>query len=451
MENLYELLEKNEHAKLREELVKLNVVDIAEFIGGLPDEKIPEIFRILPKSISSDVFSYMEHDQQEQVITSISDHEISEIMHEMFTDDAVDFLEEMPAGIVKRVLAVTDSADRAKINEFLQYEEETGGALMTSEYVEIDEDTMVEDAIKLTRKFALDKETVYNLYITQKDRKLLGRVPLRTLLANDDKVLVKDIMTSPTVFAYTTDDQESIAQKMRKYDLISIPIVDREERLCGIITIDDAMDIITQEHTEDLEIMAALTPSTKPYLQTGVLRLSGNRIVWLLVLMISATVSSLVLQGFDDVLAQVLPLTFFIPMIIDTGGNAGSQASALVIRGLALGDIKGKDVGKVMWKELRIALLCGVILAVINFGRILIMDSASIEAALYRPFDIAMIVSITLVAVVILAKITGCLLPIAAQKLKMDPAVMAGPLITTVVDAFGLIIYFIIAKIFLGI
>jgi len=448
MEQLYELLEKNDLIGLRNNLVGFNAVDIADFISGIPPEKVPDVFRILPKSLAVDVFSYMQPAQQEQIITLISKQEISEIMRELFVDDAVSFLEEMPSEVVKMVLAATDQTSRDKINEFLQYPPDSGGRIMTAEFVDIPAETTVGEALKIARETALDKETVYNIYVISAGRTLLGRVPLRTILACEDGVKVKDIMTT-AVYAHTTDKQEEIAQKIRKYDLLSIPIVDSQKRLCGIVTVDDALDVITEEATKDVEKMAALIPSTRPYLKTNVFRMSRNRVVWLLVLMLAAALTSTVMKGFDDVIAKVIPLTFFIPMLIDAGGNAGSQASALVIRGLAVGDLRPRDIAKIIWKEVRVALICGIALAAVSFGWVLLVGG--IDRAEYNAISISLVVSLTLVAIIFVAKVAGGMLPIFAQKIKLDPATMSAPVITSIVDVTGLVIYFLIAKAILGI
>jgi len=447
VEILHTLLERNDLKALREELVKLSVVDIADFICNIDEDKTLVVFRILPKDISADVFSYMEHEQQEQIISLISTKEISAIMQDLFIDDAVSFLEEMPSEVVTKVLAATDKVSRDKINEFLRYPEDSGGRTMTAEFVSIDENITVGEALKIARKTVLDKETVYNLYVVSNARKLLGRVPLRTILANSDTTKIKDIMR-PAVFAYTTDDQESIAEKIRKYDLLSIPIVDSSDRLCGIVTVDDAIDILTEEATEDVEKMSALKPTDRPYLKSNVFFLSRNRILWLLGLMVAAIFTSIVMQGFEDILVTVIPLAFFIPMLIDTGGSAGSQSSALIIRGLATGELRAHHWFKIMWKEVKVALICGVVLAIANFGITAAREQiwGGLSTTEHSVYVIATIVSLTLIAVVLLAKIVGGLLPLLAKTIKIDPAVMSAPVITTIVDIFGLLIYFTIAS-----
>lgn len=437
-----QLLEGNELGQLKKELSQMMPVDIADFFEELSDEKLLLVFRILPKDIAAEVFSYMTKEQQQHIIISISDREVRTLIDDLFLDDTVDFLEELPAGVVKKVLKNVDENERRLINDFLNYPPYTAGSIMTVEFVDLKLNATVKDAINVIRNTGPDKETVYTCYVIDSQRKLRGVVALRKLLLSDDSMTMEEIMDDRIVAVKTTDDQESVADTVKKYDLLSVPVVDNEDRLVGIVTVDDAIDVLEDENTEDIEIMAALAPSEEPYLKSSVFTLARNRIVWLLVLMISATVTSAIIKRFEDVLSTVMVLTAFIPMITDTGGNAGSQASVLVIRSLALGEIEMRDVLKVLWKEFRVSILCGFILGSVNFLKLILLDRLEVT--------IAFVVSFSVGITVIVAKIIGCTLPLGAKKVGLDPAIMASPLITTIVDALGLILYFSIASMILG-
>lgn len=442
-ERLDQLLNSNRHGELRGALMMLNEVDIAEYLSTLEPEKVLLVYRLLPKDISADVFSYMDGDQREKLLDSIGDEEISRLMEEMFIDDAVDFLEELPAGVVKRILSVCKPEKRALINQFLRYPENSAGSIMTIEYCEFHQGITVKEAMDEIRRTGLDKETLYTLYVIDVQRKLIGTIPLRKLIIAKEDALIDHLMDQNFISVTTTDDQELVADTVRKYDLMSIPVVDKESRLVGIITIDDIVDVIEDENTEDFEKMAMLHPSDDNYLKTGVFKLAKNRILWLLVLMVSATFTGKIIENYENMLAAVAGLTACIPMLMDTGGNAGNQVSTLIIRGLALGEIHPKDYLKIVFKEIRVALICGLTLAVVNIGRMMLFSSGGMPVYL--------VVSAAMVCAVIVAKIIGCTLPIIAKLVKLDPALMAGPMITTIVDMVTLLIYFALAKAFLAI
>lgn len=443
MDKLLALLKANNLSELKKELTNTQPVDIADFLDELSNDKLLLVFRILPKDLSAEVFSYMTTERQQHIIMSFSDHEVRTIIDALFLDDKVDFLEEVPAGVVKKVLQNVDENERRMINDFLRYPPDTAGSIMTVEYVDLKMNITVKNAIDIIRRTGVDKETVYTCYVIDTQRKLKGVVALRTLLLSRDEQTIEEIMDEHFVSVNTLLDQESAAETIHKYDLLSIPVVDNEDRLVGIITVDDAMDVIQEEHTEDIEIMAAISPSEEPYLKSSVVTLAKNRILWLMLLMISATITGAIITKFEHVLASMMILTSFIPMITDTGGNAGSQASVLVIRNLATGEVKVGDVLKILWKEFRVSLICGVILATVNFLRLLYISRVGLT--------VAGIVSITLGFTVMIAKMVGCTLPIGAKRLGLDPALMASPLITTLVDAIALILYFNIASAALGV
>ncbi|MCL2176410.1 MAG: magnesium transporter [Firmicutes bacterium] len=448
LEKLHLLLVSNQRSLLREQLLALNEVDIAQFIDEISPKQAAGVFRILPKDRASEVFVYLPPDKQEIIVTSISDVEICQILEDMFTDDTVDFLEEMPANIVKRVLQACPKEERERINRFLRYEANTGGALMTCEFVSFMGEVTVGEALAHIRETAEDKETVYNLYIVAEGALLLGRVPLRTLLVTADTTPLKDIMTTPTHFAYTTDPQGEIAATMRKYDLISLPIVDKEKRLVGIVTIDDAVDVISGRAGEDIQTMAAIKPLSRPYLKTSVFGLSRRRIIWLSVLMLAAVLTAIVIAYYEDMIYEIFILATFIPMIVATAGNAGSQSAALIIRGLAVGEIKTSDATKIIWKEVRIALLCCVLLVGLNFARIFVfVDAGELDGI--RVLDIAFVVGIALTINITVANIIGGILPLAAYRVNLDPAIMASPLITTIADVGGIMVYFAVASMWL--
>lgn len=454
MENqtLIEIMEKmlagNKFSALKELLTEMNVVDIAQAMEGMDAENQLRIFRLLPKDSSADVFSYLDSDVQSVIVDAITSSELKILIEDMFLDDAVDFLEEVPANVVTKVLAHATPETRNLINKFLQYPENSAGSIMTIEMSSFPDTYTVKQAISELRKTALDKETIYTCYCTDNRRKLVGSIPLRRLIVSSDDTLIKDIMDDDDqlICVNTLDDQEAVAAIARKYDLLSVPVVDNEKRLVGIITIDDIVDVIEEENTEDFEKMALLHPSEDEYLKTGVFKLTKNRIVWLLVLMVSATFTGQIIEGFEDKLAAVAGLTACIPMLMDTGGNAGNQTSTLIIRGLALGNIQLKDYFKVLWKELRVAVLCGLTLAVANFARMYLIRWITGSETTDSVF---LVVCLAMVCAVIVAKTIGCSLPMLAKILRLDPALMAGPMITTIVDAVSLLIYFGFANLFL--
>lgn len=433
-EKIFELIEQGKYAQLKEEIISMNVVDIALLFEEIESHKILVVFRILPKEIASGVFTHMSNELQQYIIESITDREIGNIIEELFLDDTVDFLEEMPANVVKRVLINADSDTRNLINQFLDYPDDSAGSIMTIEYVDLKKEMTVKQAIERIKDTGIDKETIDTCYVTDHNRVLEGIINIRKLILSDELEIVKDIMETDVKRIFTHDNREEIVALFKKYDYFVMPVVDNENRLVGIVTMDDILDIIDQENTEDFQRMAAMQPSEKEYLKTNAFSLARHRIPWLLVLMISATFTGKIIRRYDDALQSVMILASFIPMLMDTGGNAGSQSSTLIIRGLALGEIRMVDFFKVFWKELQVSFIAGVTLAVVNFFRIYFFEKADLLVSLT--------VCTTLFFVVILAKIVGGLLPLIAKKLKIDPAIMASPLITTIVDAIALIIYF---------
>ena len=441
-ENIFELVSENplNVSKLYEVFTQMNTVDIAEIFERLSRDKAIQIFRLLPKSIAADVFSYIEPDNQQVIVEALTDIEVAKIMDELFVDDAVDFIEEMPANVVKRVLLHADETKRRFINQFLQYPEDSAGGIMTAEYVDLREDAKVREAFDYIRRTGLDKETIYTCYVIRRDKLLVGAISAKTLMLANPHERIGDIMDKNIIFAQTTDDQEAIANLFKKYGLVSLPVVDKERRLVGIVTVDDAVQIIEEEATEDFEIMAAVKPSDETYLKTSVLRHSRNRIMWLMVLMLTAMVTQIIIERYEDALLAIPILAAFIPMLMDTAGNAGSQSATLIIRGMAVGEILVRDVFKVIWKEVRVALLCGLALGSVNFTRVFLMNGMDADAAL-----LSLTITITVIITVFLAKTVGCLLPIGAKLIKIDPAIMAAPLITSIVDATALIAYFSIA------
>jgi len=436
------LIHQGRLAEARTWISQMNVVDIAYWLEELDDDKILVLFRLLPKDMAAEVFSHFSKEQQEFIIESIADREIKSIIDELFLDDTVDLIEEMPANVVKKVLRNTSEERRKLINQFLKYPDNSAGSLMTIEFVDLKKEMRVDQALESIRKNGVDKETINICYVIDSSRKLEGIIPIRKLILSDPSEILEDIMETNFVSVHTLDDQEEVANIFRKYDLIAVPVVDNENRLVGIITVDDIVDIIEEENTEDFHKMAAIQPSDEEYLKTKVTELAKHRVIWLLILMISATFTGTIIQRFEEVLQSVVALTYFIPMLMDTGGNAGSQSATLIIRGLALEEISLADIFKVLWKELRVSIIVGVILAIINFARIIIMRQASAT--------IAATVSVSMLITVILAKVIGGSLPILAKKLGLDPAIMAGPLITTIVDALVLLAYFSIASWVLG-
>jgi len=439
---LAELLEKGRYILLKAELSDENPADIADFIEELPAEKRLFVFRLLTKDLAAETFSYMESDLQEDIISAISDNEIRNIVDEMFLDDTVDFLSEIPANLVTKVLRNTTAQKRELINHFLNYPDNSAGSIMTIEFVQFHEELTVGRAMAQLRATGLNKETIYTCYVVNSKRVLVGIMPLRTLILAGDDEKISDLMETNIISARTLEDQEIVAGIFKNYDFISLPVVDNENRLVGIITVDDIVDVIEEEATEDIEKMAALLPSDDEYLKTGVFRLAKNRIIWLLILMLSGTVSATIMDKYEEVLSGMIILTTFVPILMNTGGSAGSQASTLVIRGMGQSEIELSDVFKVLWKEVRIGLIAGSALAGVNFLRLMLISGVEIR--------VNVVVSLSMFCVVILAKSMGCLLPMAAKKAKLDPAIMASPLITTVVDAVSLIIYFNFAQFFLG-
>lgn len=426
--------------ELRSYLAEMYEADIAELMNDLNDKVMALLlFRMLPKLKAVEVFSFLSIDNQREIISAISDSELPDIIENVFFDDVIDMIEEMPAEFVNRVLINIAPEKRKLVNQFLNYPEDSAGTLMTIEYVRLTEHMTVAQALYHVRETGLKKETVYTCYITNMHEKLIGIVSLRALVTEDPDLKITDIMEKDIIVVNTHDDQELVADMFKRYDLLAMPVVDNLGRLTGIITVDDIIDVMEQEATEDFQIMAAITPSETEYLGTSIFVLAKHRIVWLLVLLVSATFTGNIMKNFSNTLESLILLGMFIPMLMDTGGNAGSQSSTLIIRGLATGDIKLSDTFKVLRKEFWISLICGVILSLVNFGRILIFEPQV-------PPLVALTVSLTLITTVVMAKVIGGLLPIAAKKLKLDPAIMAGPLITTVVDAMSLIIYFNVAQ-----
>ena len=442
------LIEGNKKNELRGALLMLNVVDIASFMEELEQDKMLMVFRILPKDIAADVFAYMDSDKQQQLVQLISDGEIHSLMDEMFLDDAVDFLEELPASVVKRVLQNTSADTRALINTFLKYPDNSAGSIMTVEYAEFHSSLTVKDAMDSLRKTGLDKETIYTCYVIDDSRHLIGTIALRHLIMADENKMVTDIMQTNFVSVKTLDDQEVVADMVRKYDLISIPVVDNEGRLVGIVTTDDILDVIEEENTEDIEKMSGLLPSDDEYMKTPILTLFKNRIPWLMILMISATFTGIIITHFEGVLSSTgklgVLLTACLPMLMDTGGNCGAQASTLVIRGLALGQVEFKDIFKVWWREARVAVLVGLVLCLVNVARQLVLYYFT-AGVTPETMKVTVIVSVAMFCTVLIAKSIGCTLPLLAKKVGLDPALMASPIITTLVDACSLTILFTIA------
>lgn len=438
-----ELIERNKLLELCEYLQELNSVDVANQLMDLEDEELVLVFRVLPKDIAAEVFSYLGKDSQQHIVESITDREVTQIVDKLFLDDTVDFIEELPANVVKKVIRNTSPQKRELINQFLQYAQYSAGSIMTIEFVDLKAYMTVKEAINHTRKTGTTKETLETCFIIDQARHLLGSVTLKDLILSEDDMIIEDIMDTNLISVQTSVDQEEVAHLFKAYDLVTMPVVDKENRLVGMITIDDVVDIIEQENTEDFQKMAAMAPNEEPYLKTPVLSLAKHRIIWLLVLMISATVTGRIIQGFEEVIQSVVILASFIPMLMDTGGNAGSQSSTLIIRGLALGEITTHDYLKVMFKELRVGVIVAIVLSVVNFLRIYFIERVD--------FMVGITVCGSLFFTVILAKVVGSILPIIAKKLKLDPAIMASPLITTIVDAFALMVYFMLARTLLGI
>ena len=436
LELVKELLEKKQYTKLRQMLSDKNTADIAVILEELAEEDLLKIFRILPKTMAADVFSYLEVDHQHELITSMSEKDAAGIINNLMADDATDLLEEMPANIVKKILANANPDIRRDINHLLRYPEDSAGSIMTVEYVDLKETMTVEDAIERIRKVGMDSETINICYVLDAKRKLIGTVALRYLLISPSDAVIGEIMHEDVIFINTMMDQEEVARQFQKYDFTAMPVVDNEERLVGIITVDDIVDILQEEATEDITKMAAMSPSEQSYFETSVFSHAKHRIAWLLVLMFSATITGTIITRYEDAFAAIPLLVSFIPMLMDTGGNCGSQSATLVIRGIALNEIQFHDLFKVVFKEFRVSLIVGVALAVANGIRILIM---------YHDTMLALVIGCSLVITIVLSKLIGCILPLLARKVNLDPAIMASPLITTMVDTCSILVYFSIA------
>ena len=449
-DELTELLDKRDMKQLQRRMEEMNEFDVAEFLTEIEDNRMPMVFRLLSKETAADVFANFEAPEQERIINSITDSELAGIIEELYVDDAVDMMEEMPANVVRRVMRAATPATRSLINQYLRYPENSAGSIMTSEFVDLKKYMNVKESFARIRRIGEDKETIYVCFVISADRKLEGIVTVKDLLLADDDTIIEDLMDRNVIFATTTDDQETVSEMFSDYDLMALPVVDTEGRLVGIVTVDDVLDVMEQETTEDFEIMAGILPSDKPYSRTGPFDMWKNRIPWLMFLMLSATFTSMILTTFEDMLAVQAGLVAFIPMLMGTGGNSGAQSSTAVIRSLSLGDTEPKDVLRVMWKEWRVALLCGVTLAVVNFGKMLLLDGYILHNDSVTVL-VAATVSLSIGFIVMFAKVVGSTLPILAEKIGVDPAVMANPLISTVTDAVSLLIYIYVAKLILHI
>lgn len=442
------LLEEKKYSSVKDILSTMAPEDVAVILQDLDEKAAIPLFRLLPKKIAADAFIEMESDFQEQLIKGFSDKELTAIMDEMYVNEAVDIVEEMPANVVERILSHVDAETRKAINQLLQYPENSAGSIMTTEYVSLRLGTTVGQAINQIRRKGSDKKSFYTCYVTQ-NRKLLGRLSVKDLLlAKDDEILIDDLMKTNVISVNTHADQEEVAQMFSKYNFMALPVVDKEENMVGIISFDDAIEVLEDETTEDIEIMAGMTPSDKTYLRASPFNLFKHRIGWLMLLMVSATFTGMIITNFESALSQLVVLTAFIPMLMDTGGNSGSQSSVTIIRSLSLGELEFSDIGVIIWKEIRTALLCGVVLAAVCFAKIMLIDRLLLGNTDVT-VTVAMVVCITMTTTVLVAKVVGCTLPLLAKKLGFDPAVMASPLITTTVDALSLLVYFGIAKLLL--
>ena len=438
---LEELIENRSFSGIKELLKDMEPMDISLVLQEFP-KKIAILFRVLPKDLAAEVFVEMDSDYQETLLSSFTDAELKEMLDEIYIDDTVDIIEEMPANVVQRILLISDAESRKAINDILKYPEDSAGSIMTTEYVKLDEDITVEDALKRIRRTGIDKETIYTCYVTNPNRQLLGYVTAKQLLLSDEDMIISEIMDTNIIFVHTNEDKEVVAKEMSKYDLLALPVVDTENRLVGIVTVDDAIDVIEEEATEDIEKMAAMLPSDKPYLLTSVFEIWKQRIPWLLLLMFTATFTSQIITSFEGKLSAIL--TAFIPMLMGSGGNAGGQTSVTIIRGLALEEIRLRDIFKIIFKELRVSIFCGGVLGVATFAKLMLIDKLLLGN---HGIDlmVALTVSLTIILVIIVAKLVGCILPVLAKRIGLDPAVMASPFITTIVDAISLLIYFGIA------
>ncbi len=443
-EVIMNLYRRKKFSELKAIMAEMNPADVANIIESADGRDVIALFRLLPKSLATEAFAYIDSEQQEQLITAFTDRELREVIDELFLDDTVDLIEEMPANIVNRILKNTDSKTREQINELLAYPADSAGSLMTPEYVYLKTDMTVEESFAKIRAVGVVKETIYTCYVTE-ERKLVGVVSLLDLLTASYETVIGEIMDTNVISVNTKDDKEVVATTLAKYDLLAIPVVDGENRIVGIVTVDDAMDVLQEENTEDIEKMAAIVPTDKPYFKTGVFETFLKRIPWLLLLMVSATFTGMIITGFEDKLAASVVLTAFIPMLMDTGGNAGGQSSVTIIRGLSLGDIELRDVLSVIWKEIRVGVICGGVLAVVNFGKMLLIDRLILGNPAVTA-TVALVVCLTMFVAVFIAKLIGCSLPILAKAVGFDPAVMASPFITTIVDAITLLAYFMIAQ-----
>lgn len=435
-EQVIELLENKRYSNLNKYMEQINSQDIPLLFEELSEEDMVLLFRLLPKDEAADAFSYMEPDLQEKLINCLTDKELKLVIDELFMDDTVDLIEEMPSNVVKRILKTVNKEERKTINELLKYPSDSAGSIMTTEFIDLKVNMTVEQAFEKIKKIGLDKETIYTCYVLDIRREIIGIVTVKDLLLSDRNVLIKDIMETNVITVNTLDDKEEVAKQFDKYDFMALPVVDKENRLVGIVTIDDAIDVLQDETTEDFELMAAMTPTEDSYFKTSVFKHAKNRILWLLLLMLSATVTGAILNYYEAAFAAVPILVSFIPMIMGTGGNCGSQSSTLIIRGMAMDEIRPKDFFRAVWKEIRVALLVGIALAICNGIRVVIQ---------YHDLQLAIVLGLTLIGTVCLSKTLGCALPMLAKKLKLDPAIMAAPLITTIVDSCSILIYFTIA------
>lgn len=445
IDRIKELILSKRYVEARQILTDINPADIALLFADFSDDMLPVLFRILPKDIATDVFVEMSADDQQTLIKSFSDYELKIVFEDLFLDDAVDIIEEMPASVVKRILINSSPEVRSQINSLLNYPKDSAGSIMTIEYVDLKKHLTVAEAFEHIKKTGVDKETIYTCYVTDTARVLIGIVTAKTLLLSDRNATIEEVMETNVIYANTLDDKEDVAMTIEKYGFLALPVVDKEKRLVGIVTVDDAIEVIQEEAEEDFSKMAAITPNEKPYLQSSAISIWKARIPWLLLLMISATVTGAIIASFETALAACAVLTTFIPMLMGTGGNSGSQASVTVIRELSLGEIKFADIFRVQWKEFRVSFLCGITLGVVEFAKLVLFDNLLLGNEAIT-LSVAIAVSATICLTVILAKFVGCSLPIVAQKLGFDPAVMASPFITTVVDALSLIVFFTIAS-----
>lgn len=451
-EKILELIEQKKFVQLKNTLSEINPADLALIFEEVAEHELPVIFRILPKELAAETFVEMDSDMQQLLIEAFSDRELRDVMDELFMDDTVDIIEEMPATVAKRILKQTDAKTRRMINHLLAYPDDCAGSIMTTEYIDLKKNMTLDEALDKIRRVGFDSETIYSCYVTDSSRKLRGSVSIRDLLLSPKDSIIGDIMEENIIFANTLDDKEEVAGMFEKYDLIAIPVVDKENRLVGIVTVDDAIDVLQEEATEDVEKMAAILPSEHSYFKTGIFETFKARIPWLLLLMISATFTGAIISGFESRLTIYPALIAFIPMLMGTGGNSGSQSSVTIIRSISLGDVEFKDLFRVLWKEFRVAICCSVVLAAVSAVKMYLLDHLILNS--FDPkkaLSEILVVSLALLFTVIISKIVGCVLPMLAKKIGFDPAVMASPFITTIVDAISLIVYFGIASTVLGI